>query len=213
MKPFVRNTMFTIALALTAGSMAVAQTSTSWSEQWYRAKYGRPAPTKEARIPAEQAKTAYGEVAPAQATLPANAWFENWYPDKFGRQSPLETGLSPIGAKNLVSPTYRRPTVQTVVRKGLTDKRAKQLTTTAESLMDHLALAEFYIAKAERLEAQASGYEEAAATYRNGPTIKNLMSPTTAGRYEFFATKLRDEARFSRALAASHERTALIASH
>ena len=110
------------------------------------------------------------------------------------------------------SPTYRRPAVQTIVREGLTNNEAKRLAATAESKMDHLALAEFYIAKTEWLEAQATGYEEAAATYRNGPAVKNLMSPTTAGRYELFATKLRDEARSSRALAASHEQMALIAS-
>lgn len=117
------------------------------------------------------------------------------------------------GPENLVSPTYRAPAVQTVMREGLSNKEAKRLAATAESRTDHLKLTEFYTAKADRLETQAAGYEQAAATYRNGPMIKNLMSPTTAGRYEFFAKTMRDEAKSSRALAASHERMALIASH
>lgn len=121
--------------------------------------------------------------------------------------------VAQIGPKNLVSPTYRAPAVRTVMREGLTNKEAKRLATTAESRSDHLKLAEFYTAKVDRLETQAAGYEQAAATYRSGPTIKNLMSPTTAGRYEFFAKTMRDEAKSSRALAASHERMALIASH
>ena len=99
------------------------------------------------------------------------------------------------------------------MRESLTNKGAKRLAATAESRTDHLELMKFYTAKADRLETQAAGYEQAAAAYRNGPTSKNLMAPTTAGRYEFFAKTMRDEAKSSRALAASHERMALIASH
>ena len=117
------------------------------------------------------------------------------------------------GPKNLMSLTYRAPAVQTAAPHGLTDREAKRLAATAESPADHLKLVEFYTAKAKRLEAQAAGYEQAAAAYMNGPKVKNLMSPTTPGRYEFFAKRLHDEAQSSRALAASHERMALVANH
>ena len=117
-----------------------------------------------------------------------------------------------IGPKNFVSPTYRGPAVQPVVREGLTNREAKRLAARAKSPADHMKLVEFYTAKAERLDAQAAGYEQAAAAYMNGPKIKNLMSPTTAGQYEFFAKRLRDEANANRALAGSHERMALVAS-
>ncbi len=90
MKPFVRNIMFTGVLAMAASSMAVAQSSNNWSEQWYRAKYGRPSPTEEARVKAEQANTAYREEAPLQAAVAANSWFEGWYRAKYGRPSPTE---------------------------------------------------------------------------------------------------------------------------
>jgi hypothetical protein len=74
-----------------------------------------------------------------------------------------------------------------------------------------MMLVEFYTAKAERLDAQAAEYEGAAAAHRNGPKIKNLLSPTTAGQYEFFAKRLRDEAESDWALVAAHERMVLIA--
>jgi hypothetical protein len=90
MKPFVRNIMFTGVLAMAASSMAVAQTSSSWFEQWHRAKYGRPAPTEQARLAAYEENTAYRAETPNQVTEPVNTWFEGWYRAKYGRPSPQE---------------------------------------------------------------------------------------------------------------------------
>src|SRR6516225_8116412 len=101
--------------------------------------------------------------------------------------SAVQPTFSQIGPKNLVSPTYRAQAVENVVRGGLTNEEAKRLAVNAESRTDHLKLAAFYTAKADSLEARAAGYEEAAAAYKNGPMVKNLMSPTTAGRYGFLA--------------------------
>jgi len=84
-----RSIFFTAVLAMVATTSMVAQ-SNSWSEQWYRAKFGRPSPTEEARIQAAQENTAYREVTPAQTAVPSNAWFEGWYRAKFGRPSPTE---------------------------------------------------------------------------------------------------------------------------
>jgi hypothetical protein len=84
-----RSIIFTAVLAMVASTSMVAQ-SNSWSEQWYRAKFGRPSPTEESRIEVEQASTAYREVTPTQAIVPANAWFEGWYRAKYGRPSPSE---------------------------------------------------------------------------------------------------------------------------
>jgi len=120
--------------------------------------------------------------------------------------------LAQVGPKNLVSPTYRARAVQTSLHKGLTDKEARRLAVIAESPTDHMLLAAFYTEKANRLEARAVGYEASATAYRNGPAIKNLASPTTAGQYEFFASTLRGEAESARAVAMSHERSALSAS-
>ena len=52
-----------------------------------RAKYGRPSPTEEARIQAEQGNTAYREETPSRVAVPANTWYEGWYRAKFGRPS------------------------------------------------------------------------------------------------------------------------------
>ena len=191
MKSIARNIVLTSIVTLAASPFVIAQTN----------------------IQAQQANTAFREVAPSQAAAPANTWFENWYRDKFGRRPfPVEPAPSQGGPKNLISPTYRAPFVQTIARDGITNREAKRLESIAESRTDHLELAKFYTAKAANLEAQAAGYKEAAAAYRNGPTIKNLMSPTTAGRYEFIAKTMRDEAKSSHLLVASHEHMALIAS-
>ena len=90
----------------------------------------------------------------------------------------------------------------------LTRKEVKRLTVTAESAEDHLKIARYYEAEADRLEAQAAGYEEAVAAYRRTPAPKNLMSPTTAAHYEFLARGFREEAKSDRTLAASQEQLA-----
>lgn len=111
--------------------------------------------------------------------------------------------------KNLMALTYRAPCSQKAVPQGLTKKEAKRLAATAESSQDHLKLAIYYRAEADRLEAQAAGYQEAAAAFRRGPVVKNLMAPSTTGRYEFFAKGFRNEAKSDRLLAATHEREAV----
>ena len=111
MKPFIRNTMFTVVLALTAGSMAIAQSSNNQFDQWYRAKYGRPSPAAEARMAEEQANTAYREVSTPQSAAPANAWFEGWYRSKYGRPSPSEQARIDT---EMASTAYREvPSAQT----------------------------------------------------------------------------------------------------
>jgi hypothetical protein len=129
----------------------------------------------------------------------------------FGLASAAQPAFSQIGPKNLMSPTYRTSAVQAEVPQGLTKKEAKKLAATAESRTDHLKLAEYYTMQADRLEARAAGYEQAAAAYRDGPTVKNLMAPTTAERYEFFVKGFREEANANRVLAETHGHLALIA--
>ncbi|HLH36361.1 MAG TPA: hypothetical protein VKX41_16945 [Alloacidobacterium sp.] len=85
MKFTLNGILFTSILAMSANTVLVAQTSNPWFEG-----YGRPSPTEEARIKAEQANTAYREAAPRQVTAPANTRFENWYRDKYARPSPQE---------------------------------------------------------------------------------------------------------------------------
>lgn len=84
-----RSILFTAVLAMVASTSMVAQ-SNRWSEQWYRAKFGRPSPTEEARLNAEHANTAYRQETPGEAAVPADNRFENWYRAKYGRPSPTE---------------------------------------------------------------------------------------------------------------------------
>ncbi len=113
--------------------------------------------------------------------------------------------------KNLMALTYRAPCAQAVVPRELSKKEIRRLTATAETREDHLKLARYYTSEADRLDAAASAYEQAATAYRRGPIVKNLMAPSTPGPYEFFAKGLRNEARSDRALAASHEKEAFAA--
>jgi len=66
-------------------------------------------------------------------------------------------------------------------------------------------IASYLNSKANSLDAQATGYEQAAATARQTPGTKNQMSPTTAGRYEYMAKQCREQANSNRTLAASYE--------
>jgi hypothetical protein len=104
--------------------------------------------------------------------------------------------------------TYRAPAARTAAPRELTRNDIKKLMATTESAADHLKLARYYRGKADGLDAQAAGYEEAAAAYTHGPIVKNLMAPNTAARYEFFAKGFREQAKADRDLAASHEKSA-----
>ena len=77
MKFTLKSILLTGILAMSANAVLVAQTSNPWFEGWYRAKYGRPSPTEEPRIKAEQANTAYREAVPRQVVAPADTRFEN----------------------------------------------------------------------------------------------------------------------------------------
>lgn len=50
MKPSIKAIMLTVVFSMGASSLLVAQPSNSRFEQWYRAKYGRPSPTEQARL-------------------------------------------------------------------------------------------------------------------------------------------------------------------
>jgi hypothetical protein len=78
----------------------------------------------------------------------------------------------------------------------------------AKTPEDHERIAAYYKAKAEKLNAKAADYQEAAMTYRHSPMVKNLTSPTTAARYEYLAEGYREEAKANREWAASQEEMA-----
>ena len=85
------------------------------------------------------------------------------------------------------------------------DRDLKSALKAAKTPADHERIAAYYDAKADRLNAEAAEYEQAAAAYRNGPVVKNLTAPNTAARYDSIAKRLRREAQSNRERAASHE--------
>ena len=92
--------------------------------------------------------------------------------------------------------------------KQLTKGAVKKLAVGARTPGDHLTVARFYRAEADRHDAMAAGYGLAAANLRHVPVAKNLAAPGAASRYEFVAKGFRDAARDDRAVAATHEQMA-----
>jgi hypothetical protein len=90
----------------------------------------------------------------------------------------------------------------------LTKKEVTRLALTAKSAQEHLTIAHYYEAEADRLDSLGAGYEEAAAGYRHSPAAKNLMSPSTAAHYDYLAKGFREEAKSDRVLVASQEQMA-----
>jgi hypothetical protein len=103
-------------------------------------------------------------------------------------------------------PPTTRAMVHTDFPHQTTKRDIQKLARTAESPAEHMKIANFYRAEADRFDALASGYESAAAKYRNGPYVKNLMTPPA--RFEFAAKGFRKEAEANYALAKSHEEMA-----
>jgi hypothetical protein len=88
------------------------------------------------------------------------------------------------------------------------DRDLKTALKAAKTPEDHARIAAYYNAKAESLNSQATGYEQAAANARNTPVVKNIMAPNTAARYEATAKGFRQDAHSNTQLAASQEQMA-----
>ena len=84
MKTFVSSAIVTGALA--ASTVLGAETSNTWFDQWYRAKYGLNSPAVEARLKAERQSTAFREEI--TTARPLESWFDQWYRAKYGHNSP-----------------------------------------------------------------------------------------------------------------------------
>jgi len=83
--------LLTLSFVIVAmGGTGLAQTSSTWTDQWFRAKYGRNSPASEVRVHSDNTGTAYREVATHDAARHTSNWFEQWYRAKHGRNSPAE---------------------------------------------------------------------------------------------------------------------------
>jgi len=91
MKRTLKAIFLTGILAMSANTVLVAQTNNPWFEGWYRAKFGRPSPTEEARSKAAKpAEPAQSNALTNNTAAPADTRFENWYRAKYGRPAPSE---------------------------------------------------------------------------------------------------------------------------
>lgn len=102
MKSSIKAIVFAVLVTIGANGLLAAQTSSTWAEQFYRAKHGRPSPTEEAR----NATTAPSTTLTASATVyrplaNENAWLEQWFLDKYGRHTPkVEARLREVALAN-----------------------------------------------------------------------------------------------------------------
>jgi hypothetical protein len=101
--------------------------------------------------------------------------------------------------KNLMAPNTPPCAATPAVSNEMSRKTAQKLAVTASSPEQHLQLADYYRAQAISLEAEGAQYDKAAVLYSSGP--KNIVAPTTAARYRYYASELRAEAKKKRMLA------------
>jgi hypothetical protein len=225
MKTFVRNILITGSLAIFASSSMIAQTSNGWFEQWYRAKYGRPSPTEQARLNTQRESAASPEATRPPVAVSTNAGFEQWYRAKYGRPSPTEEARLETQQVNSASPKATPSTVATSARQPLLTEQAslgpipakehlskRQLNTliaTAKTPADHQRIAQFYQAQAQDYLAQSREHAREAEQARNNPLrVNNKTVFSTVNHCEHYAQKFSDLAAKSQDLAKQHEQMA-----
>jgi hypothetical protein len=86
----IRITLATLALAIGANTLTAAPTSTGWTDQWFKAKFGHSSPQEAARQKAERENTAFREETTGEVTPSFVNWTEQYFRAKFGRSSPIE---------------------------------------------------------------------------------------------------------------------------
>ena len=86
MRTFLSGILLASALAV---GVNAAPASKDWFEQWYKAKYGRPSPSEEARLKADRESAAFREETRHVAT-PRSNWIEDHFKAKLGQNTPAE---------------------------------------------------------------------------------------------------------------------------
>jgi hypothetical protein len=219
MKPFVRSILFTGILAIVAISSMVAHTSNGWSEQWYRAKYGRPSPTEQARLKTPQVTAASPDAKLPPVVMSANGGFEQWYRAKYGRPSPTEEARLETMQVNSASPETTPPAVavssndvrirQTLTMEHLSKHQLNELIATAKTPAEHQRIAKFYQSQAQDYLAQSKEHAREAEQAKNNPMRNsNKAVFSSVNHFEYLALKFSDLASKSQELARQHEQMA-----
>jgi hypothetical protein len=215
MKLFARNILITGILAIFAGSSMIAQTGNSQFEQWYRAKYGRPSPTEQARLNVAQVNSASLEAAQPAVAVSANVGFDQWYRAKYGRPSPAEEARLDSAPVNSASQAATQPAVAVSAEPasvGQTPTLGKNalnsLIATAKTPAEHEAIANDYRAQAQDYLAQAKQHEAMVVAYKASPNMTSKNQAATINHCEYFVGKLNGMAVKSQELAQLHEQMA-----
>jgi hypothetical protein len=190
-KTFVNSILITGTLAIFTASSMVAQTSSGQFDQWYRAKYGRPSPSEQARPQTAQGNSTSTVTTP---TVPGSQ-FEQWYRAKYGRPSPTEQALAQAPQSNLASPTPRMVAVSESGR-------------SAKTPAEHRRIAQSYRDQAQDYLAQAKEHEAMVAAYKANPSLTAKNQAGTINHCEYFAAKFNEMASKSNELAQLHEQMA-----
>ena len=86
--------------AVLLAGVALAEPSTTWSEQWFKAKFGQPSPVEQARLKAETENTAYREGTTIYPQTASPSWADQWFRAKYGRYSAAEEARRNAEAAN-----------------------------------------------------------------------------------------------------------------
>jgi hypothetical protein len=125
----------------------------------------------------------------------------------FGQQSgparPCRTG--PV-AKNVM--VLNTPECDAVRPQELGRRQIEKLAQRGKEPEDHLIAARYFKAKADSLESQANGYEQAIVDAHGSLQAKNLSAPGMSARYAYSARLCRENAKMYRARAAKQEQMA-----
>jgi hypothetical protein len=123
------------------------------------------------------------------------------------------SGLTAIALIAMASLLVTVQDARAAQSKHLSKKEVVALITNAKSPEEHLRLAQYYKAEADRLEVEAKEHDEMAAAYRKNSTwqasaAKGPMRPDTPAHCEYFAKSVREAAKAAQEMAASHEQMA-----
>jgi predicted transposase YbfD/YdcC len=200
MNTFVKSILVSSILSIVTTATMVAQPGNSQFDQWYRAKYGRPAPAAQVI-----AKTSQASPVTETATQPTVAVteFEHWYRAKYGRPSPSELAAVNSPQVNPASPEAMPPMVMPV---AVSDKDVA-----ANTPAEHQRIAQSYRDQAQDYLAQAKQHQAMIVAYKAGPNETSKNEAATINHCEYFIAKFNEMAAKSNELAQLHDQMAKVA--
>ena len=236
MKSSVSSILFTGIFAIISTGSLIAQTSNGNFEQWYRAKFGRPSPSEQARLTAQPVNAASAHPAFLTAES-ANSGFEQRYRLKVGRPSPTEearlnsqqanpalpaltqstlAAFADGGFEQRYQSKYGRPSPtemarldQTIPIDGLSKDQLSALIATAKTPAEHLRIAMFYKSQAQQYLALSKQHEMMLASYKSNSALSNSKNQaSTTNHCAYLVQKFNALAASNIALAQSHENMA-----